>query len=206
MERVIAYVDGFNLYFGMKSKGWQRYYWLNIPSLARKLLKPDQRLICTKYFTSRVIPIPSSKGKDKRQQTYLEALGTLSSLKIFYGHYLGKPICCKKCGFCWYTHEEKMTDVNIAVELMVDAFQKNCDTALIISGDSDLAGAIMATRRLFSDRRIIIGFPPNRVSRKLEQESDAYFIIGRKKLANSQFPDEVRKQDGYILRRPTTWR
>jgi hypothetical protein len=34
MERVIAYVDGFNLYFGLKSKGWQRYFWLNIPALA----------------------------------------------------------------------------------------------------------------------------------------------------------------------------
>jgi hypothetical protein len=24
LERVIAYIDGFNLYFGLKSKGWQR--------------------------------------------------------------------------------------------------------------------------------------------------------------------------------------
>ena len=33
VERVIAYVDGFNLYFGLKSKGWQRYYWLDVPAL-----------------------------------------------------------------------------------------------------------------------------------------------------------------------------
>jgi len=27
MERVIAYIDGFNLYFGFKSAGCKRYYW-----------------------------------------------------------------------------------------------------------------------------------------------------------------------------------
>jgi hypothetical protein len=27
--RVIVCIDGFNLYFGMREKGWQRYYWLD---------------------------------------------------------------------------------------------------------------------------------------------------------------------------------
>ena len=27
-ERVIAYIDGFNLYFGLKAKGWRQFYWL----------------------------------------------------------------------------------------------------------------------------------------------------------------------------------
>ena len=39
IERVIVYIDGFNLYFGLKSKGWKRYYWLNLQKLAIKLLK-----------------------------------------------------------------------------------------------------------------------------------------------------------------------
>jgi len=33
MDRVITYIDGFNLYFGLKSKDWQRYYWLNLQLL-----------------------------------------------------------------------------------------------------------------------------------------------------------------------------
>ena len=33
MERVNAYIDGFNLYFGLKSKGWRRYYWLDLRAL-----------------------------------------------------------------------------------------------------------------------------------------------------------------------------
>ncbi len=45
MERLIAYVDGFNLYFGMRETGWQRFYWLDIELLVRNLLKPYQKLI-----------------------------------------------------------------------------------------------------------------------------------------------------------------
>ena len=26
MSRVITYVDGFNLYFGLRDKGWRKYY------------------------------------------------------------------------------------------------------------------------------------------------------------------------------------
>ena len=37
MSRVILYVDGFNLYFGLRSKGWRKYYWLDLVHLARVL-------------------------------------------------------------------------------------------------------------------------------------------------------------------------
>ena len=30
MERVSVYVDGFNLYYGLRSRGWRRYYWLDL--------------------------------------------------------------------------------------------------------------------------------------------------------------------------------
>lgn len=29
-QRVIAYIDGFNLYFGLKAAKWKRFYWLNL--------------------------------------------------------------------------------------------------------------------------------------------------------------------------------
>lgn len=54
MDRVIVYIDGFNLYFGLKSKGWRRYFWLNPQRLTENLLKPGQKLVFTKYFTARV--------------------------------------------------------------------------------------------------------------------------------------------------------
>ena len=35
MQRVIAYVDGYNLYYGLRTKRWKWFYWLNIQSTAR---------------------------------------------------------------------------------------------------------------------------------------------------------------------------
>ena len=37
-RRVIAYIDGFNLYFGLKQSGRQRYYRLDVHKLAGNLL------------------------------------------------------------------------------------------------------------------------------------------------------------------------
>ncbi len=69
--RVIAYVDGFNLYHGLREKGWRWAYWLNIPILAHLFLKLKQSLVQTKYFTSIVSDPPD---KHVRQATFLEAL------------------------------------------------------------------------------------------------------------------------------------
>lgn len=40
-ERVIAYVDGFNLYFGMKDAGFEAYKWLDLILLSKNLLKSN---------------------------------------------------------------------------------------------------------------------------------------------------------------------
>lgn len=47
LKRVIAYIDGFNLYFGLKSKNWKKYYWLNVHGMAESLLQSDQELVCS---------------------------------------------------------------------------------------------------------------------------------------------------------------
>ena len=206
MERVIVYIDGFNLFFGMKEKGWRRYYWLNVHLLAKNLLKPYQKLMETKYFTSRVSLMSNNPEKAKRQREYLEALSTVPMCRIFYGHYLAKEIRCNKCGHLWTTHEEKMTDVNISVELMTDVYQDKFDTAFLISGDSDLVGPIKAVRRLFPLKKVVVGFPPRRHSLQLGKVANAIFSIGRKKIADSMFPEQVRKTDGYILHRPDRWK
>jgi len=73
-ERVIVYVDGFNLYFGMLDAGYYNLKWLNINLLASSLLKSTQELIGVKYFTSRVNNNPD---KQKRQSTYLAAIQQL---------------------------------------------------------------------------------------------------------------------------------
>ena len=206
MNRVIAYIDGFNLYFGIRSKGWKRYYWLNPRALALNLLKPGQRLVFTKYFTARITSPSNRPDKQKRQTAFLEAIGTLPDTGIFYGHYLPKKHTCLRCGSTWNAHEEKMTDVNIAVEMLNNAFDDEFDTALVLSADSDLTPPVAAVRQRFPAKRVVIACPPDRQSKRLEGAANAYLRIGRKKLLDSQFPDEVIKTDGFVLRRPPSWR
>jgi len=201
-ERVIAYIDGFNLYFGLKSKGWRRYYWLNLQALMRNLIKPYQILMRTKYFTAR---ISKPHDKQKRQTTYIEALGTLSDFDIFFGKYQLNPRNCRKCNYFEEVPSEKMTDVNIAVELMSDAFLNRYDVAYLLSADSDLTPVITSIRSLFPDKKIVIAFPPERHSKDLENRARFSFTIGRAELAKSLFPPEIKKSNGYILKCPDLW-
>jgi len=187
LERVVCYVDGFNLYFGLRDKGLRRYYWLDVRRLAESILRPNQALV------------------RKRQSDFLEALETLADFSIYEGHYLPKSVRCRNCGASWRSHEEKMTDVNIATELLMDAFHDRFDTALIVSGDSDLVPPIQAVLRDFPDKRVVAAFPQGRISEQLKQTASAWFTIGRKKYKDSQFPDEVKKPDGCALHRPIQW-
>jgi len=189
----------------MRARAWRRYYWLDVRKLSVGLLKPNQTLVRVKYYTSPVFSTPSDPDKARRQATYLEALKTLPDLEITFGKYQQKLVNCFNCGATWQVPEEKMTDVNIAVGLMRDAFEDKFDTALLISGDSDLSGPVRTVRGLFSKKRVVVVFPPERRSAELAQRAHANFQIGRAKLAQSQFPDEVTSASGFVLKRPPSW-
>jgi len=203
MERTIVYVDGFNLYFGLKSQKWKRYYWLNLHKLSQSLLKPTQLLIKTKYFTAQI-----SKPEDKRirQRTFIEALGTLPDLEIFFGKFYSSEMKCWNCGYVITRSNEKMTDVNIAVQMLNDAYRNAFDTAILISADSDLTEALNMIKSGFPDKRLIAAFPPNRFSVELSKIAHGYFSIGRKKFAESVFPDTIVKPDGFELKIPDKWK
>lgn len=203
-DRVVTYIDGFNLYYGLKEANFQRFYWLDLTKLASELLQAGQTLVETKYFTARING-PAGCQRRKRQNTFLEALATLPGLRIFQGHYLGKPANCNTCGATWTIHEEKMTDVCIATELLMDAHANRFDTAMVISGDSDLVPPVNAIHSFFPQKRVIVGFPPKRRSINLQNAAKGSFQIGRAKLAASQLPDEIVKPDGFKLVRPVEW-
>lgn len=214
-QRVIAYIDGFNLYFGLRESGLRRCYWLNLRALAESLLLTGQTLVATKYFTARIAGGRSADAPDrkraaderrKRQSDFLEALSTLTELEMFEGHFLGKNIRCRKCHASWRTHEEKMTDVQIATQMLDDAFDDRFDTALILSADSDLVPPMRSIRRRFPGKRLVVCFPPGRSSVQLKRAAHASLTVSEGKLDAAQFPDKVTKPDGFILRRPATWR
>lgn len=201
-QRVITYIDGFNLYYALLEKKWYRYKWLDLEQLSQNLLMPNQTLVTAKYFTARITNNPP---KEQRQAIYLQALDTCPNLQTGYGHYLVKKTKCPHCGQIIAKHEEKMTDVNIAVAMLEDALTNAFDTALLISADSDLVPPIQTIKRLFPTKKIVIAFPPGRQSFALKEAADAYFTIGRRNIARSQFPDTVKTMNGFVLTKPTQW-
>jgi uncharacterized LabA/DUF88 family protein len=175
--------------------------WLNLKKLALNLLHTNQVIIEIKYFTSRVSNNPD---KQKRQSTYIEVLES-TGIKIYYGNYQSDTTECRQCGNIWPTYHEKMTDVNIATQMLIDAFQDRFDMAMLISGDSDLVPPIRAIHELFNKTRVFVAFPPKRHNSSVALVAKGSLTVGRKKLIDSQFDEKVTKRDGFILSKPKEW-
>ncbi|GAB4256221.1 MAG: hypothetical protein Kow00129_16830 [Thermoleophilia bacterium] len=201
-KRAIVYIDGFNLYFGLKERGWRQFYWLDMALLAANLLHPDEQLIATKYFTARISGPPD---KRKRQATFLEATQTLGKAEMYFGEYLSVPYTCPNCGTTRKQSKEKMTDVLIGVEMVADAADESFDRAILVSADSDLSAAIEKVRKMNTACHITVAFPPRRASKRLRQVAHGSFTIGRGKFAKSLLPAQVVKPDGFVLTCPSHW-
>ena len=201
-QRVITYIDGYNLYHGLLEAGLRSSRWLDLPKLGTSLLKPGQQLALTRYFTTRVKGDPA---KARRQASYIDALTTRRGIEIDFGHFLSKRITCHSCGHSWTKSEEKKTDVNIAVRMLEDAYDDHFDTAIIISGDSDLAPPVETIRRRYPHKRVLVAFPPKRYSHELRRVADVTFRIFNRNIRTSHLPATVTTNGGTTLTAPQGW-
>lgn len=202
MPRTIAYIDGFNLYFGLRSQRLRHLYWLDLRAMVRRLLEKDEQLLALKYFTSRISGPPE---KVRRQNDYIDAVTAQPATRVYFGHYQSHPRSCQSCGAIYEHPNEKQTDVNIAGELIVDAHRDLYDTAVIVSADADLVPPIVAIKQLFPSKRVLVFFPPGRGSDRLTQEAHGKRRIRPWLLQACQLPDEVIGLDGFPRRRPQEW-
>jgi uncharacterized LabA/DUF88 family protein len=200
-KRVIVYVDGFNLYYGLKEAFGRRFLWLDLEQLAQSLLRSDQTLSAVHYFTAEMRDDPKGGA---RQHTYLEALQTRQRVHIHEGQFQSKNFTCRACGTSWQSYEEKETDVAIASRLIVDAATEAMDVAMLVSADSDLVPAVKAARVVHSTIRVVAAFPPQRHSQDLRNHVDAWFKIGRGRIRNAQLPDRIALPNR-TLERPKRW-
>lgn len=199
---VTAYVDGFNLYHGMHEARRRRALWLDLPGLLRSMLRPDQQLAAVHYFTALV----TGPGR-ARQEQYLQAAEAHGAglLVPHVGRFQRKTVTCRVCRQPFNTFEEKESDVSLAVQLVEDAAGGVFDQALIVSGDSDMAPAIHAVRRLRPDARLVALFPPRRSSHQLEVLADATLRIFDRTPERHQLPDPV-VTSAMRIARPAYWR
>ncbi|MGD0684088.1 MAG: NYN domain-containing protein [Streptosporangiaceae bacterium] len=149
-----------------------------------------------------------------RQETYLRALATIPGLTIHLGHFqqtkvrmpLVHPPSSGQKTERVYKTEEKGSDVNIATNMLLDAFNKDCDLAVVISNDSDLEAPI---RAVMQELGVPVGLlnphPVWRRSRDLLNLDPVFFKqIRPNAVKNSQFPDVLTDANG-TFRRPATW-
>lgn len=201
-SRVIAYIDGFNLYHGLRDAGLKESRWLDIHGVCASMLQPHEQLELVRYFTSWVKDNPA---KAARQAVYVDALRAAAGIEIDFGHFLSRTAQCFKCGNVWKKNEEKKTDVNVAVRLLEDSSDDRFDTALVVSGDSDLVPPIESVLRRFPHKRVIVAFPPRRRSSQLAQAASAAFSIFPQTIRANHLPDPVRTPGGVDLHAPTGW-
>jgi uncharacterized LabA/DUF88 family protein len=204
MQRVMVFIDGFNLYHGLKDRYGRKYHWLDLQRLATSLLKNHQVLVKVKYFTARVRNSPAGL---QRQSDYLDALEAhCDKVEVISGRFQEKYRSCSRCGARWVGYEEKETDVSIAVALLEHGVNGDFDVALIVSGDSDLCPAVRALGRLRPDKRVIAVFPPARWSADIKATVHAAFQLGHANIRQSQLPEAVTSKAGLTLKRPAHWR
>jgi uncharacterized LabA/DUF88 family protein len=208
-RKTIVYIDGFNLYFALREKNWRGFMWLDVIKLSEKLLRPDQELVLVRYFTSR---IKNNPEKQKRQTMYLEALGTLdgSRLAIHYGDYQSIPLTCHHCNKVFQHDQEKQTDVNISVYMILDSISKRedgsdkVDDIILITADSDQCPSVRAARSI--GKNVLVVLPPGRGEYiELPRSADSRMELTAKKLKDCRLPDTITKSDGFEITCPSKW-
>ena len=204
----IAYIDGFNLYYGAVRE--TRFKWLDIQDMCRRLL-PHDEITKIRYFTARVKSRPDDPEQDTRQDTYLRALSTLPLVDIHYGHFvtrrvrmaLAEPPDHGPQTVEVLKTEEKGSDVNLASYLLLDAFTLQCSTAVVVSNDSDLAETVrIAQNHAGIKVGIINPHPPRNRSRHLVGTFFKQLRPGL--LAQAQLPPTIPTEQGAI-RKPDCW-
>jgi hypothetical protein len=98
-----------------------------------------------------------------------------------------------------------MTDVNIAVAMLSDAYHDLFDTAILVSGDSDLTAPILEIRQEYPLKRVVVAFPPDRHSKRL-REIAPWIVVPEEALRRSQFPDVMTLPNGSSVFRPPAWK
>lgn len=184
MKRVIIYIDGFNFYYALLKNANGRK-WLNLFALFENMFSNEYDICEIKFFTALV----GGNRKKQNQQKYLEALATIPKISVHYGY-----LKHKKCPFKNMPYheipEEKQTDVNIAVEMVKDAYENKYDICFLVSNDTDLISAMQTVKQ----QNKILGiaeYEQSFIAPKIKQHIDFKKTIKKKDIINAQFSDKI---------------
>ncbi len=143
-KKVVIYIDGINFYFSVKNAF---DYKIDIEKFCKKIAK-NKEIIKINYY---IAPVGESNPKMyAEQQKFLEKLKKVEKLKIIFGR-LEKR---KRDGEEYYV--EKATDINLALDLVLDGQADIYDEAYLISNDGDFSGAVKAAIERFKKKVVYV--------------------------------------------------
>ena len=216
MKKTRVYIDGYNLYYGLlKGTPWK---WLDLVSFSQELLGEGHQIVRVNYFTAPVKTYPHDEPAIERQNVYLQALSTFPDVKTILGFYAKNkamlPVREQACRACPTPEdgmirvvklEEKRSDVNIAVAMLLDAAKTDTDCFALITGDSDQVGAIEALRYDYG-KKVLVFNPHLSFSEHLKRASSYYKNIPRDMPSRHQLPDSIPiGTKGNLICRPAAW-
>jgi hypothetical protein len=215
ITKAILYVDGFNLYRRCL-ESHPDTKWLDLVAFARNLL-PEYRVVKVHYFTARIKPVASSDPRaPQRQQAYLRALATLSKVEVHLGHFRADvrwmvahpqeidPDTGKRRLVRVRKIEEKGSDVNLAVRMLVDAHAGRAGLYVALTNDSDQAETLRVIKsELGQATGLVLPMETAKGSKELMGTApDFVGYVTRDLLLASQLPDKILDEHGTITRPP----
>ena len=202
MTRVSFFIDGFNLYHALARFGAPaNSRWLDLRKLCECYITKQQVVGHIYYFTALAI---WNVDKVRRHQIYLSVLES-TGIDIILGEFRPVTKICRICHQQYSTYEEKKTDVNIALALFREGALGTYDSAMIMSGDSDLVPAVVEARRFFPTKKFVVVVPIGGRANQLSKECDCRIKMRVHHIQSSLFPEIVRTPTGRLIRCPTEW-
>lgn len=210
-NRVAFFVDGYNLYHAIdnivKGNPSLNYLkWVDLRKLFTYFIQPqDDEIADIFFFTAR--PIHTPGDVQQRYSALMIAYQRFLKIHAVYGKFKKKMQRCKTCGAVWPRHEEKESDVNLAVYIVREAYEKKYDSAFIVTQDSDLEPAVKLTEavrpgflRLLTPPGI---FPSREISRAvLGRVSQIKQIHLEHSLMNAEYCDD---SGAVVVQRPAAY-
>lgn len=195
--RVSVFVDGFNFYHAVDDLRKHHLKWVDIRKLCEQFAPSSQySLDNIYYFSAYATWRPDAYA---RHREYVKALKSVGVTPVM-ARFKEKFRQCYTCKSKWKDHEEKETDVNIAVYLVREAFKDSYDRALLITGDSDICPAVRMVRTDFPAKEIRILAPPGRpYSMDLVNSAGGMKAASRMKefhMERALFPETVLDKNG----------
>ncbi len=215
--KTIAYIDAGNLYYGLL-RGRPKLKWLDPFALVRALLRKDHDIVKVRFYTARVRTCPHDAEATERQRLYLRALDAMNKVEIVEGYYnrnkVWMPAVGGKCRECDESTdgrirvvklEEKRTDVNIATDMLYDAFSDASDSLALVSGDSDFVAPLDLIRKRFNKQVLV--FDPHERFSDICYHASYYAHIPRDLPARCQLPDTIPcgPRGDRFIHRPPAW-